>query len=127
MLLSLMMWPGSSAGQTPSTTECEVCLSRKVFQRCKEDALDVDGLRRRVRECQRDLDQESGGRAEAREQLVAREAVVAGLRVDVAERDRQLEQLGAELEQARRQRWWAAGVGVAGTVTTVIVLRLLLQ
>lgn len=119
VLISMSAVPRSSAAQDSSTidpADCEVCVSRRAFDQCYEDASAFDDVRERLRTCQRDLDFSAGRQLQADTE---RAAVIRALRV---ENDVQREQLARQTREIERRItpgrlvvWVAVGL-VAGYV-----------
>ena len=100
VLISTSAVPRSSAAQDNSTinpADCEVCVSRRMFDQCYEDARAVDDVRERLRTCQRDLDFSAGRHLQADKERAAK---IRALRV---ENDVQREQLARQTREVERR------------------------
>jgi len=113
LLLLLVITSLSLAGLSPAHAQeapaCEVCVTRRVVERCAEDARQVDAARGRVVACQRQVDAAAGATAELRAQIEAIQRLHAA---DAARHAREV----AALEQ--RPRWRT--VAVSATLALVM-------
>lgn len=108
----------TTSGEPDARASCEVCLREEDFERCERDALAVDGMRRDLRACQRDLDASAGeveGAARAFDRMLAEERARS-------------ERLSAELERARqRPSWRALAIVAACSLGAGLALGLILR
>lgn len=103
-LISVTLSTGWSLALAQTTCPADKeCVSDALVVQCVEDAKQIDGVRTRLRNCQRDLDAEAGRARELRQLL----------RHEVEQRDRAEQQL---VELKKRPTWLRVSIFVGAAI-----------